>query len=205
MPACAGFGAFLALQGRRLRGELRALETLGRSPTTMRSYRSQAATIVARFGKKRPADLTVREGRWMLSMVRDATGNEINYEYEKVTGAALNATVSSEVDISLLAIEYGVNDDAALASHARIEFTWSGLFVCPGSYVPKGAEFSYRNGIRTYRGARRLADIHVRSRSSATASFTTRRRISLAYDADAGDCAKPRAPLRVLSSITQTV
>jgi RHS repeat-associated protein len=150
-------------------------------------------------------DGSVREGRWMLTHVIDPVGNEIRYTYAKVPAQALNGSVVSDVDIRLETIEWGRNFGAGLESHAQVELNWDGVPPCLGSFVPIGAEFSYRNGIRTYKGAMRLDNIQVRSRTSSADPFVTRRTIDLQYDSSAEDCTKPRAPLRVLSGIAQTV
>ena len=78
--------------------------------------------------------------------------------------------------------------------------------TCGDSGIPRGAGFSYRNGIRTYPGARQLWKIHVQSRASASAAFTTRREIELVYDDDALQClVSPRGPLRLIREIRQRV
>jgi RHS repeat-associated protein len=145
------------------------------------------------------------EGRLMLSRVKDPFGNEIEYEWEKVFGDAANGQARDvPIDLSLQSIEYGANTPAGLSAHARIRFVYTTYSPCPGSNIPKGAAFSYRNGVRTYKGAQALQSIHVESRESPTGDFVTRHRIDLTYDAAALSCDQPRGPLRLLTTISQT-
>ena len=147
------------------------------------------------------------EVRLMLTRVLDPFGNEVKYNYERAYGAAQNGQVTNvPVDIMLASIEYGQNANANTVAHARVEFQYTDdMPPCPGSNVPPGAAFTYRNGVRSYRGYWPLQQIQVLSRSSAAASFTLRRKIELAYADSSRDCTKPRAPLRLLEAISEKV
>ncbi len=111
------------------------------------------------------------------------------------------------IDIALTGVEYTANPGAGLLSHVRIEFGYaSELQYCSGSDIPVGAQFTFRNGFRTYQGARRLDEVRTYVRPFQSASWQLRRKLSLSYDTDAASC-NPNglhAPLRLLSSVQET-
>ena len=102
----------------------------------------------------------------------------------------------------LSAIEYGRNVNVSDSfNHARIELTYDTDLesTCFDSDVPIGAQFTYRDGIRRFEGARKLESISAKVRQSAGDSWTTRRLLDLAYDTQAETCGAAHAPLRLLT------
>ncbi len=153
----------------------------------------------------------VAMGRWMITRMTDVHGNEVRFNWSWVQASVYSTGGSSpthNVDSKLDSVTYGRNTAAGVSDHARIDFEYlSFLQICAGSNVPTGAEFTFRNGVRTYKGAKRLERIVVSTRPSGAPgdSFIQRRAIELHYDSSADQCAQPRAPLRLLASIEQNV
>ncbi|MEZ4399625.1 MAG: RHS repeat-associated core domain-containing protein [Kofleriaceae bacterium] len=150
-------------------------------------------------------DLYGNQNRWFLSETRDASGNQVLYNYESVVGYARNGAVPTVVDKALRSIDYGRNvNDASTIHHARIDFVWqSALTTCTGSNVPVGAKFDYRSGVRVYEGARKLLAIQASVRSAPGAAYVVRRELALTYDATAETCGGTAAPRRVLTAVQE--
>lgn len=142
--------------------------------------------------------------RWMLTRATDAFGNYIAYE---IRPWCADPQACVQRDLYVQRIHYGGNTAAGLPDHVNIEMVYDNSIStpCPGSEIPIGAAFTYRNGVRSYRGAATLRQILIQSRASGSDAFVTRRAITLDYDAAARSCTQPRAPLRLLSAIRQTV
>src|SRR5690606_26844479 len=148
-----------------------------------------------------------REGRWFLTRMHDRFGNEVLYRYQKVIGRAFNGRASKvPIDIALVRIEYGGNPGAGIAPMIRLELEYAAaLDLVPGSDVPIGAAFTLRNGIRTYRGARRLDAIATWVDDGS--GWRQRRRVELTYDMSelSRHVSGPRlhAPLRILTGVRE--
>ena len=81
-----------------------------------------------------------------------------------------------DVDIALTSIEYTSNPKAGIPAHAQVVFEYADtvtrkLDLCQGSNVPIGAQFTYRTGLRTYKGARRLQHIITKVRNSTNENY----------------------------------
>ncbi|MGE3673873.1 MAG: FG-GAP-like repeat-containing protein, partial [Polyangiaceae bacterium] len=163
-----------------------------------RDERVQGSVGDTRYGGK---------GRWFVTKEIDAAGNAIRYTYNKVYGTARNGTVTNTiVDIQLAMITYGLNVNVpGSIDYTNIGFDYAPeLSTCPGSSVPIGAQFNYTTGIRRYEGAKKLNQVRVYTRESASVGYKTRHLYKLGYDTDAERCDSLHGPRRVLSSITET-
>lgn len=143
---------------------------------------------------------------WMLTRTEDSFGNAISYEYEGVpfSGASGSGPV---VDSRLMAIEYTSNANAGLPAHVRVELTYQlNPQVCAGTTLPIGAAVIGRAGRLLQRGSSRLDRVEVFVRPAPGEEFEDlpRRKYQLSYDSQADDCTRDHAPLRLLTSITES-
>jgi RHS repeat-associated protein len=145
------------------------------------------------------------EARWFLSSIHDRFGNAVTYRYAPVRGHRTNGTRAIVVDLALESIEYTSNRRAGIEAHARVWFEYAPtLDLCPGSYVPVGAQFHYGTGIPLYEGARRLDRIVVEVRQTPEARWQRRSELRLTYNQELYDLRRCRAlhgPLRLLTAI----
>ncbi len=209
----AGTEAYRAQQDPTFTRYQRVLPTGPGDPGSWRALMTDGTTYY--FGndsdaRDRPSDPDDTGGaaRWFVTRVVDRLGNAIVYDYRKVGWHARNGNVQSvPVDIALERIDYTLNDNPAgpLGAHASVTFDYAPVQACEtqGSYVPIGAQFDYRTGIRIYEGALRLDKIHTWVRESAGAAPVERREITLGYNDAAADCTGEHAPLRLLETISE--
>jgi RHS repeat-associated protein len=169
-------------------------------------YGSTTASRDSRWNDSLAGDRTLGgQGRWFLHATVDAAGNRVSYVWASVIGST-RAGGLGVVDRNLVAIEYGANESAAgSAPHARVEFTWNAPEYCASSRVPIGAQSTYRNGLRTYEGAQKLTTIRSFVRTSPGSAWVKRRELTLNYDSAAASCTQLHGPLRMLTSVQESV
>ncbi len=147
----------------------------------------------------------VEGARWFLSRSVDKFGNEVRYNYQKAWSLIRNETTLVPVDIYPTSIEWGSHSDpaAGFRAHARILFDHAAEDLCPGSWVPIGAAFSWRTGLPLMEGARRLTAVRIELSSGSV--WQERRRYTLGYDTSELRCGtgKTHAPLRLLTSVQE--
>lgn len=150
------------------------------------------------------AATTAKEGRWFVTRVVDRFGNSITYNYAKAYSVVRESTLVP-VDIYVTSITWGANSNAGLADHARVTFNYAGNETCTGSFVPIGAQFTWRSGFPLMEGFRRLGTI--RTEVMRDGAWREARRYQLNYDMTELSCPTNRAhaPLRLLTSVQQTV
>lgn len=137
---------------------------------------------------------------WVVTRQSDPFGNTIHYHWSPVT-TPLN--IDTPVELRLDAIEYAENSNAGLPAHARIEFNYAPLDLCPDSNVPIGAA-SYGDG--KLDGASRLNEIAIMVRDMPESGWRLSRRIDLGYVTDSNGfipCEQGEAPLRYLNRIIE--
>lgn len=139
--------------------------------------------------------------RWWLSTESDPFGNEINYDYTFIEDA--NGYLEDQIPAS---ITYGANPNAGLSDYVKVLFTFSD-HGCSGSSIPIGAKLTYREGRRAVESPRRLdrIDIYVKNAEGDPWPSQPSRSYALSYDADAASCSGAHAPLRLLTSIVESV
>jgi RHS repeat-associated protein len=146
------------------------------------------------------------EGRLFLTKEVDRFGNEIVYHYTKVQATATEGIDTIPADIAIDYIEYGANANAGLSHHAKIKFQYAAQFdTCDTSKVPVGAQFDFRTGFPTYKGAKRLNAVVLEVKDSVGA-FQERKRLSLSYDMNELACTmgEMHTPLRILTSVQES-
>ncbi|MBV7339957.1 hypothetical protein KFU94_69465 [Chloroflexi bacterium TSY] len=146
-------------------------------------------------------------GRSPLIEQRDAFGNRVLYRWVVRTVASLPG---DPTDIYLDSIDYALNDDVGQTgpgyteAFARVEFAYDSLQFCGQSQIPIGAHLSYRDGSGELSGTRRLNTIQTFALRNNSATLDPVRTYTLNYNEDAQTCSGNHAPLRLLTSITES-
>ncbi len=98
---------------------------------------------------------------WRVTRQVDAYGNEVHYNWTRVTSGNF-------VDYAIESIEYGANASAGLAPHARVEFGYAPVDLCANSTLPVGASIQAAttnangaNGATLIEHARRLTSVRT--------------------------------------------
>ncbi len=141
--------------------------------------------------------------RWYLSRQVDPYGNTVSYAWAPI------AVGGRIIDFALRSIEYTSNQAAGLGAHAKVDFAYAPLEVCPGTDVPIGSQPDYRSGALYSEGALRLQRITTSVRDLPGGPWRTVRKVNLGYDLPgtlrdrAGNvsCTGESAPLRLLTRI----
>lgn len=128
-----------------------------------------------------------------LTGMVDAFGNEVRYDY-----------VAGVLDECLLSkITWGQNAAANLPAFASVAFAYKPTRSCNGVYT--NAQTDYRTGVRIVTGASTLQTITATAYPPGVPTSPVHtRRISLAYDGTSELCNRPHAPVRLLTSITES-
>lgn len=112
--------------------------------------------------------------RWYIEKQEDPFGNTVEYLWSDVKLAD-----GSVIDRSLSLVRYSANEAAGLIPHAKVEFEYSPLDLCPGSTIPIGA--AARSGAFGVDGAQKLTAIETYVRDTQASPWRLSRRVDLSY------------------------
>lgn len=140
--------------------------------------------------------------RWNLTSEVDPWGNEVDYVWEQ---APLPAPGQVDYRIKQILYTKNVKGTNNLLPQAKIDFVYAALDLC-GSYVPIGASSDNHAGQKNVYGSSRLLSItmSVQDNAQVPSGWRQVRQVTLAYDATALSCTQDAAPLRYLTSITES-
>ncbi|MBV7333132.1 hypothetical protein KFU94_33850 [Chloroflexi bacterium TSY] len=138
---------------------------------------------------------------------RDAFGNRVIYHWAESTSPSLPGEPS---DIYLHSIDYTLNYDVDQIGpgytqpFARVEFDYSPPQFCGEGQIPIGAHLSYRSGRGELSGTHRLNSIRTLAIRPGSTTLAPVRTYTLNYDEGAQACNAHHAPVRLLTSITES-